>query len=428
MALARPTGPMVLRFRDSLTGRIAPLELPAGRPLTMYVCGPTVYDAPHVGHGRTYLYFDIVRRVLADRGIPARVVRNLTDYEDKVSWRAAALGISWRTLARRETAAFHHDLSALGVLPVDREPRASAFVPAMIAVGRRLERTGRVERREDTWVYSPPPPSGRNFAVGDDFDAHRVPEPAEVPLPSAEAGREIVVWHRQDSPMAVWSSPWGRGAPGWHLECYAMAERYLGVPVDLHGGGLDLIFPHHYAENEVALALDGQLFARRFLHLGFVTQLHRKMSKSRGNLVPLRAATERFGPDGLRYYLLGTPYHQRIEWDAATAERAAGEWAEIRGRLAELVRAGSGGNLHAKHLEGLADRVRDRVEDGLGVDRAFGEIREFASRVGAAGSAHLSRGEGTRGRRSLRRVEALLGLTILDRPEAPRGRAGPRSG
>ena len=411
---------MVLRFRDSLTGRVAPMEPPERRPLTMYVCGPTVYDASHVGHGRTYLYFDVVRRVLEDRGVEVRVVRNITDYEDKVSWRADALGLSWRVLARREEERFQRDLTALRIRPVDRAPRASEFVPRMIEVGRRLERTGRVERRGDTYVYLPPPPSGRNFPEGDDFEAHRVPEPVGVPTPHPEEGREIVVWHCQRSPLAVWSSPWGRGAPGWHLECYAMAERYLGIPVDLHGGGLDLIFPHHYAENEIALALNGTLFARRFLHLGFVTQLHRKMSKSRGNLVALGSAIARYGPDALRYYLLGTPYYQRLEWDGRAAERAAAEWEEIRHRLAELVAPGVGGTPLVKHLHGLADRVRDRLEDGLGVDRAFGEVREFASRIGAAGSAHLGRGEAGRGRRVLRRLESLLGVRVL----GPAGAAG----
>lgn len=404
---------MVLSFRDSRDGTVRPMEATPGRKLTMYICGPTVYAPSHVGHGRTYAYFDVLRRVLGDRGIATEVVRNLTDYEDKISWRADELGISWRELARREERRFHADMDALRILPVDHEPRASAFVPQMIKIGRRLEKTGRVERRGDSWIYCPPPPSGRNFAVGDDFRAHTVPEPGHDPAPGEDAAREILVWRNQEPPLARWSSPWGRGAPGWHLECYAMADQYLGVPVDFHGGGTDLIFPHHYAENEISLALDGSLFARRFLHTGFVTQLHRKMSKSRGNLVALRAALEEHGADGLRWYFFTPPYNSRLEWNETAAARSAAEWLEIRDRLRAVVAPGAGGPLAVKHLDGLADLVRDRIEDGFAVHEALEEIRAYAARIGAAASAHLGRGEAAQGKRALRRIERLLGVEIL---------------
>ncbi len=409
----RPGPRMGLTFRDSRDGRLRPLAIPTDRPVAMYVCGPTVYDAAHVGHGRTYLYFDLLRRVLLDRGIPVRVVRNLTDYEDKVTWRAEQLGVGWRPRARREERLVRDDMDRLGLRRVDWEPRASEFVPQMIRAGRRLERTGRVEHRGDTWVYCPPAPSGRNFAVGDDFAAHMVPEPGHDPAPEGERAREIVVWKNQHSPYANWSSPWGSGAPGWHLECYAMAERYLGIPVDLHGGGMDLIFPHHYAENEIALALDDALFSRRFLHPGFVTQLHRKMAKSRGNLVSLREAMERLGADGVRWYVLGSaPYHRRLEWQPAEADRAAEEWREVRSRLRAAVAPGAGGSLAVKQLEGLADRVRDRIEEGFAVEGAIAEVRSYAAEVGAAGWAHLARGEAVRGRRAIRRIDRLLGCSI----------------
>lgn len=407
---------MGLSFRDSLDGEIRPLAHPRGRPLSLYICGPTVYDAAHVGHGRTYLYFDLVGRVLRDRGFATRTVRNITDYEDKITLRAEELGVTWRALARREEARFRADMARLRVLPVDYEPRASQFVPLMIRAARRLERTGRVEKRGNSWIYCPPPPSGRNFAVGDDFRAHMVPEPGQVPAPGDDRAREIVIWTNLESPSATWTSPWGRGGPGWHLECYAMAQRYLGIPVDFHGGGMDLIFPHHYAENEIALALDGTLFSRRFLHTGFVTQLHRKMAKSRGNLVPLRSALDRFGPDAMRWYLLGAAYNSRLEWDPNAATRAREEWEEVRGRLREVVRPGPSGELATRRLIRLPDRVRARIEDGFDVPAALGEIRTYAAEIGAAGSAHLSRGDAGRGRRALRRIEGLLGLSFLETP------------
>ncbi|MGI0150607.1 MAG: class I tRNA ligase family protein [Thermoplasmata archaeon] len=415
---------MALSFRDSLDGEVRPLAIPTGRPLTMYVCGPTVYDAAHVGHGRTYLYFDLVRRALRERGVVTRTVRNITDYEEKISLRARDLGLSWRALARREERQFRADMARLRLLPFDEEPRASRFVPRMIQVARRLVRTGRVEKRGNSWIYCPPPPDGRNFPEGDDFKAHTVPEPGHPAEDEGDRAREIVLWTNQESPFATWSSPWGRGAPGWHLECYAMAERYLGIPVDFHGGGMDLLFPHHYAENEIALALDGTLFARRFLHTGFVTQLHRKMAKSRGNLVPLRSALDQFGPDGLRWYLLGTPYHGRLEWETTRAERASSEWEEVRARLREVVRPGASGALVAKRLERLPDRVRARIEGGLDAVGALEELRTYAAEIGAAGSAHLALGDAGRGRRALRRIESMLGFAILEEPARLRSATG----
>jgi cysteinyl-tRNA synthetase len=380
----------------------------------MYICGPTVYDASHVGHGRTYLYFDLIRRALLARDVRTKMVRNITDYEDKVSWRADSLGITWKALARQEERRYRQDMLDLNILAPDYEPRASQFVPQMIQVARRLERTGRVEHRDGTWIYCPPPPSGRNFTVGDDFQAHVVPEPGIDVAAVADSAREIVVWRNQESPMATWPSPWGRGAPGWHLECYAMADRYLRVPVDFHGGGMDLIFPHHYAENEIALALDGTLFARRFLHTGFVTQLRRKMSKSRGNLVTLRWALDRFGPDALRWYLLTPPYNSRLDWDNRAAEKSAAEWSEVKARLREVLEPGAGGPLATRQLERLADRVLDRIERGFEVHEALDEIRSYAAAIGAAGRSHLPRGEAGRGRKAVRRIEALLGVSILE--------------
>lgn len=412
---------MPFRLRDSLTGRRRELARRPGRPFTLYTCGPTVYDAAHVGHGRTYLYFDVLRRTLEARGVRVRHVRNVTDYEEKISWRAESLGLTWRELAQRETARFHVDLRRLGILPPHCEPKASDFVRPMIEVARRLARRGKVLRRGDSWVWVAPAPSHRNFPVGDEFSEHAVVEPGVDP-PSPEAAREIELWRKESAPLPNWPSPWGRGAPGWHLECYAMATRHLGLPVDLCGGGVDLIFPHHYAGNEIALALDESLFARQFLHTGFVTQLHRKMSKSRGNLVALGPAIQRYGADALRWYLLGRPYNSRIEWSEEEAARAAEEWARVRHSLRAAVSAGAGGTLSPARFEGLGEMVTQAVESGLGVDAAFDRLRAAAQLVDSASAPRLPRGHRAAVRESYAQVERVLGLHLLPSGGAARTR------
>jgi cysteinyl-tRNA synthetase len=403
---------MPFRLRDSLSGRRRELVPRPGRPFTLYTCGPTVYDAAHVGHGRTYLYFDVLRRTLEARGVRVRHVMNITDYEEKISWRAESLGLRWQELARRETARFHTDMRRLGILAPHVEPKASAFVRPMIAVSRRLALRGRVRCRGDSWDWVPPGPSHRNFPVGDELAEHVVVEPGVDP-PSPEGAREIELWRRAGPPLPSWPGPWGRGAPGWHLECYAMASRHLGMPVDLCGGGVDLIFPHHYAGNEIALALDGTLFARQFLHLGFVTQLHRKMSKSRGNLVTLAAATRTHGADGLRWYLLGRPYNARVEWVEAEAARAAAEWAAVRRSLRTAVEPGAGGTLAPAPFEQICEEVTQAVENGLGVASAYDQLRALALKVDAAARPRLPRGHRNAARASYRQVERVLGLHLL---------------
>ena len=326
---------MPLRVRDTLSGRVEPLRRRPGRAFGMYVCGPTVYAPAHVGHARTYLYFDVVRRSLRADGVSVRHVMNITDVEDKIDRKAASLGISWRTLARREEAGFLRDLDVLGILRPTVRPRASDFIPRMVRLAARLEKTGRIRRQGDAWYYHPPDrPREENFPVSAELAQHAVPEPGH-PFPTDEsAAGEFMVWQRQEPPLPSWKGPWGPGMPGWHLECYAMADEYLGVPVDLHGGGLDLIYPHHHAENEIALALDGQPFSRRFLHTAFVLQAGAKMSKSTGNLVLLREALTEGGPGGLRWYLLGPRYSQRLEWDRRAFTAAIEEQVRVRRSIA----------------------------------------------------------------------------------------------
>ena len=405
---------MPLALRDSLSGGSKTVRGRPGRPITLYVCGPTVYAPAHVGHARNYLEFDLIRRHLEADGRRVDHVMNLTDIEDKIDHRAEELGVPWRTLTRREERSFFRDMDALRVLRPQHRPRASEFVRPMIAVARRLERTGRVRHQGGAWIYRPPSrPRGTNFSCAHGLGGHAVEEPGHPFPPDAPEVEEFVLWKRQEGPpRASWPSPWGPGVPGWHLECYAMARHYLGIPVDVHGGGRDLMFPHHFAENEIALTLDRAHFSRIFVHNAFVLQGGSKMAKSTGNLVSIRTALANAGPDALRWYLLGSPYTERIEWSTPDLRAAAREHAALRRSLGSWTRPGLGGRIGAAAIGAVADRVRRDLGDNLDSARAIGRLRAFGARVAADGVGRVPRGELPAVRRALRVIEARTGLRL----------------
>ncbi len=404
---------MALRLVDSLSGRPTAVRATSRGRVGLYVCGPTVYDAAHVGHARTYLLFDVARRVLEAEGFAVRHVMNITDVEDKIDERAAALGLSSHALARAEERSFLRDMAAFGNRPPAARPRASAYVPEMRRIAQALERTGRVHREGDEWRYDAPErPEGGNFLSGEELARHAVAEPEHPFGDGADGPRSFVVWKRQEAPRPSWPSRWGRGAPGWHLQCFAMASEDLSLPVDLHGGGRDLLYPHHFAENEISFALRRRRFARVFLHPGLVLENGAKMSKSRGNLAPLRAALDEMGRGALRWHLLSRPYRERFPWDAAAARRAAEEYALVRSAVAAWLRS-HGGN--ARSGAGAARRaareVRSELLRDLGTERAVARLRGFVAQVGRAPGG-LPAGERSEARAALGQIERRLGLAL----------------
>ncbi|MFZ0892323.1 MAG: class I tRNA ligase family protein [Thermoplasmata archaeon] len=414
---------MPLRLRDSLSGATRILAPRPRRPITLYVCGPTVYDVAHVGHARTLLFFDLIRRYLREERSPVQHVLNITDFEDKLDARATSLHLTWRTLARREERSFLRDMSTFGLLPATATPRASTFVPQMIRLGRRLARVGRVEHRDDEWIFTPPRSfAEKNFPIGRDLARHAVLEPGVPPPGEPAGGGEFLLWKQQRRPHPSWPSPWGAGVPGWHMECYAMAEHYLGIPVDLHGGGTDLIYPHHYDENEIAFSIAGQPFSRIFLHAGLVRQNGEKMSKSTGNLVPLRAALEEMGPGALRWYLLKSPYHQAFDWNTGDVVRARQEYATVVRRCRSSVEPGAGGSLSLAELERVVRDVRRFFENGLEVHRAVDRLKEWNTAIERAGFARFGRGEIRRARAHYETLERLLGFPLISSAGGPRSR------
>jgi cysteinyl-tRNA synthetase len=403
---------MQLRLVDSLSGRRKVVPPPRGRTVGMYVCGPTVYDAAHVGHARTYLFFDVLRRVLESEGYRVRHVMNVTDLEDKIDVRAASLGISSKALARAEERAFFRDLAAFGNLPPTFRPRASEFVPEIIRVARALERTGRVHRHDGEWRYEAPERRpGENFLTTADLARHAVPEPGHAFGAPSDGERSFVVWKQLSPPLPSWPSRWGRGAPGWHLQCFAMASHLVGVPVDLHGGGRDLVYPHHFAENEISLALRGAPFSPVFVHTGLVLQSGSKMSKSTGNLVPLRTALAAVGPAALRWHLLSRPYRDRFSWEDSGCRAAWEELDLLRSTVRSWMRSTRGGRVGAARAARLARTVRSALLNGLATETVVAELRQFAAEV-AASPGGVTRGDRRAVKSSLREVERRIGIPL----------------
>ncbi len=399
---------------DSLTEQPTRVRPGAGGRVNLYVCGPTVYAPAHVGHARTYLYFDIARRVLETDGMTVRHVMNVTDVEDKIDRRAAALGVSSVRLARAEERNFFRDLGALGVEAPRFRPRAGDYVPQMVRVGRALERTGRVRHEGDEWIFDPEDhPRGANFPTGAELARHVVPEAGQTFTGGNGRDRAILVWKRQDPPLPSWPSPWGHGVPGWHLECFAMASELLGVPVDLHGGARDLVYPHHFAENEIALALRRARFSRVFLHTGFVLQHGAKMSKSTGNLVSLRSVLDRTSPGALRWYLLSRPPRDRLPWDERDLAHAAEEYSAVRALFGTWTRPGASGSVGADRAADLAERTARELSDGLRVDRALETLVRFAEELGKTPNPRAPRGERIAVRTALRGVGRRIGIPLV---------------
>ncbi|HEY6105297.1 MAG TPA: cysteine--tRNA ligase, partial [Anaeromyxobacteraceae bacterium] len=302
---------MAIQLFDTLAGRkreFTPLE--AGK-VRFYACGPTVYDHAHLGHARSYVVWDVVVRHLRARGLLVRYVRNYTDVDDKIIKRAAERGEDPAALARRYAGAFLEDMDALGCLRPDVEPRVTETIPEIVALIETLVARGFAYAPGNGDVYFAVRKfpeyarlSRRNL---DDLLAGARVEPGEAkrdPL-------DFALWKGAKPGEPSWDSPWGKGRPGWHVECSAMTLKHLGAPLDIHTGGKDLVFPHHSNEiaQSVAAAGDGvhaESYARYWMHNGFLEVDSVKMSKSLGNFFTVRQVLGRYDAEALRLFLLGT--------------------------------------------------------------------------------------------------------------------------
>ncbi|MFQ5518395.1 MAG: cysteine--tRNA ligase [Mariprofundus sp.] len=313
---------MSLYVYNSLHRRKELFEPLVAGKVGMYVCGVTVYDYCHVGHARVMVVFDIINRWLQQSGYDVDYVRNFTDVDDKIIKRAAERGIDINSLTDEMIAAFYEDIDALGCLHPRHEPRATAHMPEMIAMIKAL-----VEK-ECAYVSG----SGDVLYAVRSFDGYG--QLSGKNIDDLESGSRVDVDERKRDPLdfvlwkmakpgeVAWDSPWGKGRPGWHIECSAMSCSHLGSTFDIHGGGMDLKFPHHENEIAQACAANGGDFARYWLHNGFVNINAEKMSKSLNNFFTIREVTEKYHPEVLRMFMLGTHYRSPLDFSDSALDAA----------------------------------------------------------------------------------------------------------
>jgi cysteinyl-tRNA synthetase len=402
----------MIRLHDTLSREKVELVPRDPGKVSIYVCGPTVYEVPHVGHGRAALVFDIIGRYLEWRGMDVTLVTNITDVEDKIIARAAEEGSTEPEVAQRYEAAYWSEMDRLGVRRPDSLPRATAYIERMVKLIAELVDSGRAYVVEGQGVY---------------FDVTAFPEYGELAHRRlddllASAGARVDVDERKRSPVdfavwktakpgePAWDSPWGRGRPGWHIECSAMSLDLLGEGFDIHGGGDDLIFPHH--ENERAQAQGaGHRFARYWIHNGMVMVGDEKMAKSLGNFTTLKDALDAHGPRAMRMAVLQAHYRSQVEIGDRELE-AAGEAVARLDALARRARA-AGIPSDAALDDAAVTRFRDAMDDDFGTPEAASVIFTLARDANTA----IDEGDVERaasGVSTVRELSSALGLEIED--------------
>jgi cysteinyl-tRNA synthetase len=357
---------MSLRLYNTLTRtkeELIPLD---PNNVRMYVCGPTVWDYAHIGNARPVIVFDVLFRLLrqiygADH---VTYVRNITDVDDKINAKARAEGVPIAEVTERTTKQFHADISALGVLPPTVEPRATEHIAEMIAIIERLIANGHAYAADGHVLFNVP--SMKEYGQLSRRSLDEMLAGARVDVaPYKRGDMDFVLWKPSDDETPGWDSPWGRGRPGWHIECSAMSWKHLGEVFDIHGGGIDLVFPHH--ENEIAqtrCAFGHSVMANVWMHNGFLQVEGQKMSKSLGNFLTINELLQDWPGDVLRFNMLRTHYRQPIDWTLKSLEES---WRILEGFF------NNAGAVHAEPGK-IGNSVLEALSDDLNTPKAIAEL------------------------------------------------------
>ena len=312
---------MTIKLHDTRRGKKVTFEPLQEGTVTMYLCGPTVYNYAHIGNARPAVVFDLLARVLRRR-YTLKFARNFTDVDDKINAASIETGKPINEITETFKRVYNEDMTALGVLPPDVEPSATEHIDEMIAMIETLIEKGHAYEADGHVLFDVE--TDPEYGSLSKRDLREMIAGARVEVaPYKKAPQDFVLWKPSTPELPGWDSPWGRGRPGWHIECSAMAERHLGTTIDIHAGGTDLIFPHH--ENEMAqsrCAHDGQEFARYWLHNGFLSIDHEKMSKSLGNVLLVHDLIKTIPGEAMRLALLSAHYRQPLDWSEETIEHA----------------------------------------------------------------------------------------------------------
>jgi L-cysteine:1D-myo-inositol 2-amino-2-deoxy-alpha-D-glucopyranoside ligase len=367
---------MSMRLYDTARQAVVPFE--PGQLVTMYTCGITPYDATHLGHAAVFVTYDVLQRRLIDLGHEVKCVRNVTDVDDPLFAKARQLGVHYLDLAAGEEARFERDMTALNVLPVYSTPRASSAIPDIRGfIGMVLDRGYAYQSGGS--VYFDVSKAAEFGSISHYSQEQMIgfarERGGDVDNPNKRNPLDFVLWHPSASDEPAWETMWGPGRPGWHIECSALALRELGTTIDLHGGGSDLIFPHHECERAQSEAATGEPFAKHWMHVAMVYMDGHKMSKSLGNLVFIDKLRETWDPRTIRLAIIEHHYRNEWSWETELMPRA-------QHRLDAWIAAGSGGEEPT-----TIEAVRTALDDDLDTPSALRAIDLAAQRGEGVGAA-----------------------------------------
>ncbi len=362
---------MSLHLHNSLTRRVEPfVPLDPARP-TMYVCGPTVYNFVHIGNARGPVVFGVLAELLRRRFGALRFARNITDVDDKINAAAQAAGVPISAITGRYAAAYREEMAALGVSAYEVEPEATAHIPQIVAMIERLVASGHAYEAEGHVLFSVASFPGYGKLSRRDPEEMLAGARVEVAPYKRDPG-DFVLWKPSTPELPGWESPWGRGRPGWHIECSAMAGAHLGETIDIHAGGVDLQFPHH--ENEIAqseAAHGGKPFARYWLHNGMLEFGGAKMSKSVGNIEKVHDLLQAHPAEALRFALLSAHYRQPLDWTPRLVEQAVATLDRLYGTLRDL------DGVPAQPT--IPEAIEAALDDDLNTPAALAELSRIAA-------------------------------------------------
>jgi cysteinyl-tRNA synthetase len=403
----------MMKITDTLTGKKEDFQ-PHGDVVTMYVCGINPYSDSHIGHAMSYIIFDVVRRYLEYRGYKVKHVENVTDVEDNIIATASRLGIPLKVLTDKYTQRYFEDMDALNILRADVYPKATETIPEIIAMTQ-----GMVDK-------------GYAYAVGGNvyFRVRRVPDYGKLSKCSLEqmiAGARVETGEEKEDPMDFvlwkaakpgepsWDSPWGQGRPGWHIECSAMSLKYLGEQIDIHGGGQDLVFPHHENEITQSESFTGKKpFVKYWMHNGLLQMGAEKMSKSLGNLITIREALQKYSADALRIFILSSYYRSPLTYTPEAVEAAEGGAERLR-RVVAKDDSGTGMG-KAIDTERYRQKFIEAMDDDFNTSQAMAVLFDLARDINRADETGM---DAVQARLMLKELGGVLGLTLKLPEEAP---------
>jgi len=390
---------------------------PKGKTVNIYVCGVTVYDDCHIGHAMSYVLFDVIRRYLEFKGYKVKHVQNFTDIDDKIINRANQLGVSSSELAEKYIDEYFRDMDALNIERAHVYPKATEEIPKIIEVIQGLIAKGYAYESDGSVYFRV-----RSF-TGYGKLSHQALDDM-ISRGSSEEGKkeyplDFALWKAAKPGEPFWSCPWGQGRPGWHIECSAMALKYLGKSLDIHGGGQDLIFPHHENEITQSESFTGTVpFARYWLHNGLLQFGEDKMSKSLGNLITVKQALERYSPDAIRLFILGSHYRSPLTYSEETLKAA-----EVgMERLRQVTRDGGGsGGKAILDAEPFKRRFIDSMDDDFNTAQAAAVLFDLVREINRAREENFDVADA---RNTLVELAKVLGFT-LEEPARPPLETGP---